>query len=123
VGDVPIGSGYRVPCIVVSPWTAGGWVCSQLFDHTSVLQLLERFTGVREPNISDWRRRTFGDLTSAFRFGDAAAGAPMLPDTSGPLSLARFESTNLPRPALPGSDQHPPTQEKGPRRRVPGSTG
>src|SRR5258708_13437630 len=39
-------------------WTAGGWVCSEPFDHTSVLQFLELFTGVREPNISEWRRHT-----------------------------------------------------------------
>ncbi len=70
VGGFPIGGGFRVPCIIVSPWTAGGWVCSERFDHTSVLQFLETFTGVREPNITDWRRRTFGNLTSAFRFRD-----------------------------------------------------
>jgi len=121
VGDIPIGSGYRVPCIIISPWTAGGWVCSERFDHTSVLQLLERITGVREPNISGWRRQTFGDLTSAFRFGEATAGSPTLPDTTGPLNLARYESTRLPKPVLPGADQHPPAQEKGTLRRVPGS--
>src|SRR5271163_1371165 len=71
VEGLPIGGGFRVPCIIVSPWTAGGWVSSEPFDHTSVLQFLEIFTGVREPNISDWRRRTFGDLMSAFRFGEA----------------------------------------------------
>jgi phospholipase C len=119
VGDVPIGSGYRVPCIIVSPWTAGGWVCSQLFDHTSVLRLLERVTGVREPNLSDWRRRTFGDLTAAFRFGEPRARPPLLPDTSGPLQLARYESVSLPRPALPGPEQRPPGQEEGARRKVP----
>ena len=43
---LPIGAGFRVPCIIVSPWTAGGWVCSEAFDHTSVLQFLEKFTGV-----------------------------------------------------------------------------
>ena len=58
VKDLPIGAGFRVPCILVSPWTAGGWVSSETFDHTSVLQLLEQFTGVRESNISDWRRQT-----------------------------------------------------------------
>ena len=59
VHGLPIGGGFRVPCILVSPWTAGGWVCSQPFDHTSILQFLEQFTGVREPNISDWRRSYF----------------------------------------------------------------
>ncbi len=59
VQGLPIGAGFRVPCILISPWTAGAWVCSQPFDHTSVLQFLERFTGVREPNITDWRRGSF----------------------------------------------------------------
>jgi phospholipase C len=67
-----IGLGFRVPLIVASPWTRGGWVNSQVFDHTSTLQLLEKFlshkTGktVVEPNISDWRRLVCGDLTSVF---------------------------------------------------------
>jgi phospholipase C len=71
-GLQPIGLGARVPMIVVSPWTTGGWVCSQTFDHTSVLQFLEARFGVAEPNISAWRRAVCGDLTSAFDF----AGTP-----------------------------------------------
>ena len=43
----PIGAGFRVPCIIVSPWTAGGWVCSENFDHTSTLRFLEKITGVK----------------------------------------------------------------------------
>jgi phospholipase C len=72
-GPDPIGLGYRVPLVVASPWSRGGYVCSQVFDHTSVLQFLEKFlsakTGrpVRETNISDWRRTVCGDLTSVFR--------------------------------------------------------
>jgi phospholipase C len=119
VGDLPIGGGFRVPCIIVSPWTMGGWVCSQQFDHTSVLQLLEKLTGVREPNISDWRRRTFGDLTSAFRFADPAIHPPVLPDTLGTLNLAKYASVNLPKPMLPGAEQQFPKQEKGSRPRLP----
>ena len=46
------------------------------FDHTSVLQFLEKFTGVKEPNITDWRRATFGDLTAAFRFDEDKAAPP-----------------------------------------------
>lgn len=69
----PIGLGFRVPMIVASPWSRGGWVNSQLFDHTSTLMFLERFLEekygktVREENISAWRRVIAGDLTSAFR--------------------------------------------------------
>lgn len=119
LNGVPIGSGYRVPCIIVSPWTAGGWVCSEPFDHTSVLRLMEAVTGVRAPNITDWRRGTFGDLTSAFRFGGQRSAPPTLPDTSGPLSLARYQAARLPKPPIPGADQRPPSQEKGARPRVP----
>jgi phospholipase C len=65
--------GFRVPMIVASPWSRGGWVNSQLFDHTSTLMFLERFIEgkfgktVREQNISAWRRAVSGDLTSVFR--------------------------------------------------------
>jgi phospholipase C len=69
----PIGLGFRVPLLIASPWSRGGYVCSQVFDHTSILQLLETFasrkTGqpIRETNISAWRRTVCGDLSSAFR--------------------------------------------------------
>lgn len=118
VDGTPIGGGFRVPCIIVSPWTAGGWVSSEPFDHISVLQFLEKLTGIREPNISDWRRKTFGDLTSAFRFTDAGARPPVLPDTSGPLTLAEYEAAYLPKPKLPGAIQEMPVQEKGHRKHV-----
>jgi phospholipase C len=68
-----IGLGYRVPLVIASPWSKGGWVNSEVFDHTSTLQFLEDFlskkTGkkVVEPNISNWRRTVCGDLTSVFR--------------------------------------------------------
>jgi phospholipase C len=54
--------------MVISPLDAGGWVNSQLFDHTSVLRFLEKRFGVAEPNISPWRRAICGDLTSIFDF-------------------------------------------------------
>jgi phospholipase C len=69
----PIGMGFRVPMIIASPWTRGGWVNSQLFDHTSTLMFLENFIEkkygktVKEENISAWRRTVAGDLTSVFR--------------------------------------------------------
>jgi phospholipase C len=94
-------------------------VCSELFDHTSVLQFLERFTGVKEKNITEWRRNTFGDLVSAFRFDDDKAEPPSLPDTISPYNLAQFETGNLPEPKLPGAAQMPPRQETGQRKRVP----
>lgn len=118
VDGLPIGAGFRVPCIIISPWTVGGWVCSQPFDHTSILQFLERFTGVREPNITAWRRKSFGDLTSAFRFNQPASKPPVLPDTSGMLHLAHYAAANLPLPTIPGAEQQIPVQEQGARRRI-----
>jgi phospholipase C len=77
----PIGMGFRVPMIIASPWSRGGWVNSQLFDHTSTLMFLEHFIGskhgktVREENISSWRRAISGNLTSVFRPYDAKEAA------------------------------------------------
>ncbi len=122
VDGLPIGGGFRVPCMIISPWTAGGWVCSETFDHTSMLQFLEKLTGVAEPNISEWRRATFGDLTSAFRFDDAKSDPPQLPDTVSTLNLARYDADHQPAPVLPGAEQHSPTQETGDRKRVPRET-
>jgi phospholipase C len=68
LGRQPVGLGPRVPLVVVSPWSKGGWVCSEVFDHTSVIRFLEQRFQVAEPNISDWRRSVVGDLTSAFDF-------------------------------------------------------
>ncbi len=71
--ESPIGLGYRVPLVIASPWSRGGWVNSQVFDHTSALQFLEHFlehkTGkaIIETNISAWRRMVCGNLTSVFR--------------------------------------------------------
>lgn len=73
-----IGLGYRIPMIIASPWSRGGAVCSQVFDHTSVLQFMEKFLShklgkmVHETNINPWRRTVCGDLTSAFRSADAS---------------------------------------------------
>ena len=79
----PYGLGQRVPMLVVSPWSKGGWVNSQVFDHTSIIQFIEQRFGVREPNISPWRRAICGDLTSAFDFSLADRSVPELPSTSG----------------------------------------
>ena len=79
----PIGLGYRVPLVIASPWSRGGYVCSEVFDHTSTLQFLEHFlshkTGkpIQEANISAWRRTICGDLSSAFRpYGGDAIKLP-----------------------------------------------
>ena len=68
IGGLPIGFGPRVPMIICSPWTRGGFVDSNSYDHTSMLRFLETWTGVQAPNITSWRRSVTGDLTAAFDF-------------------------------------------------------
>ncbi|MET8223712.1 phosphocholine-specific phospholipase C [Streptomyces sp. NPDC005301] len=79
----PYGLGQRVPMIVVSPWSKGGYVCSETLDHTSIIRFMERRFGVHEPNISPWRRTVCGDLSSAFDFSRKDARPVALPDTDG----------------------------------------
>jgi phospholipase C len=77
----PIGLGFRVPMLITSPFSRGGFVSSDLFDHTSVLRLLETLFGAEVPNLSAWRRATVGDLTSAFNFKKTDQSIPDLPST------------------------------------------
>jgi phospholipase C len=111
----PYGLGPRVPLYVISPWSRGGWVNSQVFDHTSVIQFLEKRFGVMEPNISPWRRAVCGDLTTAFDFR-APNAKPFFADLPKTLETARRAG------ALPGQTTPPipplplvPTQATGPR--------
>ncbi|MFF5546469.1 phosphocholine-specific phospholipase C [Streptomyces olivaceoviridis] len=79
----PYGLGQRVPMLVVSPWSKGGYVCSETLDHTSIIRFIERRFGVQEPNISPWRRAVCGDLTSAFDFSRKDTARVVLPSTAG----------------------------------------
>ncbi|WP_052867274.1 phosphocholine-specific phospholipase C [Streptomyces niger] len=109
----PYGLGQRVPMLVLSPWSKGGYVCSETFDHTSVIRFMERRFGVHEPNISPWRRAVCGDLTSAFDFAHPDARPAELPDTAGyrPPDGDRHDDY-VPKPP---ADPSLPRQEKGSR--------
>jgi phospholipase C len=116
VQGLPIGLGPRVPMTVVSPWSNGGWVNSEVADHTSVIRFLERWTGVHEPNISPWRRAVCGDLTSAFDFRDHDTRIPMLPDTYAMRRAVDKLQPSLPPPVIPTpGTQTMPEQEPGTR--------
>lgn len=108
VRGLPIGLGVRVPMIIVSPWTRGGFVCSQVFDHTSIIRFLETWTGVQEPNISTWRRAVCGDLTSALDFNHPDLSYPILPSVA---VVACSGGISPPAPSL----QQMPDQEPGVR--------
>ncbi len=114
----PIGLGVRVPMIVISPWSKGGYVNSQVFDHTSLIRFIEqRFgsthPGIIEKNITTWRRAVAGDLTSAFNFAAPNSAPVHLPSTVTykPTDNARHPSY-VP---VPPTDQQMPMQEKGTR--------
>jgi phospholipase C len=80
----PWGMSARVPMYVISPWSKGGWVNSQTFDHTSVAMFLEKRFGITMTTISPWHRAVSGDLTSAFDFVSPNDPTfPQLPDMSG----------------------------------------
>jgi len=124
----PIGLGFRVPCLVLSPYSRGGLAFSGLADHTSQLRLLETRFGSPVPNLSAWRRQTVGDLSGAFDFAQAPQpSVPALPATTllDPLvisqglqngTLASLGNSNQPYPVPTNSVQH---QEAGPARRQP----
>jgi phospholipase C len=104
----PYGLGFRVPMIVISPWSKGGWVCSEVFDHTSLIRFIQRrFAQSRpeliESNITAWRRTICGDLTAAFDFERPNAAPAKLPDT------AAYEPPD--RDRHPDYVPSPPTQQ------------
>ncbi|RUR67834.1 phospholipase C, phosphocholine-specific [Variovorax guangxiensis] len=118
------GPGKRVPMYVVSPWSRGGWVNSQAFDHTSVLRFIETCFGVAEPNISPFRRAVCGDLTSAFNFANpndeplpTLAGRNSLDEANQQTKLQEYESDGVTkRSAVPlPLDPQLPRQATGSR--------
>ena len=117
IDGVPIGLGFRVPCLVISPFSRGGLVCGDTFDHTSTLRFIEARFGVEVPNLSRWRRETCGDLTSAFDFSRPIdTSVPLLPTTADRLRLVEQQVTRLPSPGVP-REQSMPKQESSPNRR------
>jgi phospholipase C len=127
----PIGLGLRVPMLVVSPFARGGFVCSERFDHTSVLRLLEARFGAEVPNLSKWRRDAVGDMTAAFNFVRPDATVPGLPKpsatdprilasncTSEPATLIPTFGAQLPGYPVPPNSM--PKQEVGRAKRPSG---
>jgi phospholipase C len=108
------GPGMRVPMYVISPWSRGGWVNSQTFDHTSVLRFLEARFGVKEENIGPFRRAVNGDLTSAFNF--ATPNAQAVPALAGRKTKAEADKLRADQQAL--SQIAPPATPKLPAQPV-----
>jgi phospholipase C len=120
----PYGLGVRVPMLVISPWSKGGYVSSEVFDHTSLIKFIERRfadhrPGLIESNITPWRRAVVGDLTSTLDFKTPNSAQVSLPSTVG-YAPADYDTHPDYVPGLP-SIQAVPKQEPGvrPARPVP----
>jgi len=98
--QLPYGLGPRVPMLAISPWSRGGYVCSEVFDHTSVIRFIEARFGIKEPNITPWRRAICGDLTAAFDFASYSSRKLHLPSTSRYPDMV-YSQAKLPPPAVP----------------------
>ncbi len=112
----PYGLGIRVPMLVISPWSTGGWVNSEVFDHTSLIRFIQARFGpstLTEKNITPWRTAVAGDLTSAFNFANCSAEAVSLPRIAynAPKDIGR-QPDYTPRPP---ARQAMPLQEPGTR--------
>jgi phospholipase C len=124
----PIGLGMRVPLLIISPFTRGGLICSDRFDHTSLLRFLERRFGAEVPNLSHWRRSVTGDLVSAFNFlAPPKRRLPPLPPAPTPTQSADCSQelaekiTGLSLASVyPVPPNHMPRQERGRARRPSG---
>jgi phospholipase C len=121
----PVGLGFRTPCLVISPFSRGGYLSSEVFDHTSTLRLIETLFGVEVPNLSAWRRSVTGDMTGALALANPPdTTVPPLPATSLAdtvvaeqavlNALAGTLDVGIPYP-LPSSNSMP-SQETTPRR-------
>ncbi len=98
--QLPYGLGPRVPMLAISPWSKGGYVCSEVFDHTSVIRFIEARFGVKEPSITPWRRAICGDLTAAFDFASYSSRQVHLPSTSDYRDMV-YSQAKLPPPVVP----------------------
>jgi phospholipase C len=117
VNGLPVGLGFRVPCMVISPFSRGGYVVSDTFDHTSTLRLIETRFGVEVPNLSRWRRETCGDLTATLGLGEPPRfDVPALPETVHRLAQVERTAGTLPPPQVPVA-QALPAPEIGARLR------
>jgi phospholipase C len=114
ITGLPIGPGTRVPMLICSPWTRGGYVDSNVYDHTSMLRFLAAWTGVQPANITPWRASVTGDLTAAFDFRNPDFSIPRnIPTLDQTWALTQLTGGSTTPPAE--GDQVMPTQEPGTR--------
>jgi phospholipase C len=117
----PVGLGIRVPMMVVSPFSRGGHISSEVFDHTSQLKLVAERFGVEVPNVSEWRKKTVGDLTGALFRGKRDMSMPAMPtmalatmDNSSGACASQDTEMGGSAPSIGGAAPAIPTQQRMP---------
>jgi phospholipase C len=113
IDGLPIGPGTRVPMLICSPWTRGGYVDSNVYDHTSMLRFLAAWTGVKPANVTPWRASVTGDLTTAFDFRHPDFSIPRIPALDQTWALTQLTGGSTAPPAE--GAQKMPGQEPGTR--------
>ena len=114
IDGLPIGPGTRVPMLICSPWTRGGYVDSNVYNHTSMLEFLAAWTGVKPANVTPWRASVTGDLTAAFDFKHPDFSIPgNIPTLEQTWALTQLTGGSTTPPAE--GDQRMPAQEPGRR--------
>jgi phospholipase C len=114
ISGQPIGPGPRVPMLIASPWTTGGYVDSNVYDHTSILQFLAAWTGAQPANVTPWRESVTGDLTAAFDFEHPNFTIPAnIPTLAQTWALTQLTGGSTTPPAE--GKQAMPAQEPGTR--------
>ncbi len=87
--DAALGSdglrGFRVPALIISPWSPRGTVQHRLYDHTSVLNMIEWRWQLRPLTVRD---ATANNLAQALDFRRRNLIAPSFTVPAGPFGAA-----------------------------------
>ncbi|HEX8981810.1 MAG TPA: alkaline phosphatase family protein [Ktedonobacterales bacterium] len=81
-GDTDGRRGFRVPCLIISPWSRRGAVPRTLYDHTSVLRMIEWRWGLQPLTVRD---ATANNLAASLNFSAPSLTAPRYAVPTGPF--------------------------------------
>ncbi|CEI90528.1 hypothetical protein RMCBS344292_04850 [Rhizopus microsporus] len=131
-GQSPIGYGPRVPMVVISPYTRGGNVFSEVADHRSTLMFMEEWVGKDDKgnylapavHVSQFARKTSSNLVNVFDFDHPDFSIPKFDPLPKPAQvLGKWSPTEMcelkitaPKTTPPYGKQVFPTVEAGSRR-------
>ncbi|CEG80117.1 hypothetical protein RMATCC62417_14498 [Rhizopus microsporus] len=131
-GKSPIGYGPRVPMVVISPYTRGGNVFSEVSDHRSTLMFMEEWVGKDEKgnylapavHVSQFARKTSSNLVNVFDFDHPDFSIPKFDPLPKPAQVfGKWSPTEMcelkitaPKTTPPYGKQVFPTVEAGSRR-------